>query len=158
MAPMIVLALLALPFVEIAVFIKVGSLIGAGPVIALTLASMLAGSALMRHQGLATLARARITIARNEPPLDELLDGLCILLAGALLIIPGFVTDALGLLLFVPAIRRGVRKRLWRLLKLREQRIHGTVIETEYTIVKENGADKPDSARPRLGNDKRNGP
>ncbi len=146
MAPLILLTLLALPFVEIAVFIRVGELIGVVPTVALTLLSTTCGIALMRHQGLATLARARETAARNQPPVEEMLDGLCILLAGALLIVPGFVTDAFGLLLFLPPVRRLVRQRLWRGLERRGPPGGppggSTVIETDYVVIKEDG--KPD--------------
>ncbi|HUC63432.1 MAG TPA: FxsA family protein [Alphaproteobacteria bacterium] len=157
MAPLILLAFLTLPFIEIAVFIRVGAAIGVLPTVALTLLSTAAGIALMRHQGLATLARARASAERNEPPVDEMLDGLCILLAGLLLIVPGFVTDALGLLLFIPAVRRRVRMRLWRGLEGRGGGRGpgggGTVIETDYVVIKEDR--KPGDAPhgpPRLGN------
>jgi UPF0716 protein FxsA len=157
MAPLILLTLLALPFVEIAVFIRVGELIGVVPTVALTLLSTTCGIALMRHQGLATLARARETAARNQPPVEEMLDGLCILLAGALLIVPGFVTDAFGLLLFAPPVRRLVRQRLWRGLERRGPPGGSTVIETDYVVINEDGKPNPDSrdpgtrSPPRLG-------
>jgi len=152
MAPLVILALLALPFLEIAVFIKVGTWIGVAPTIALTLLGSFAGLALMRAQGLATLARARAAALANQPPLDELLDGLAILLAGALLIVPGFITDALGLLLFLPWLRRHLRRRIWGAFEGRERRGQGMVIETEYTVVERNappGGEPP--PRPHLG-------
>ncbi len=152
MALLILLALAALPFLEIAVFIKVGELIGVAPTVALTLLASAAGVVLMRAQGLATLARAREATERNKAPVAELLDGLAILLAGALLIVPGFITDALGLLLFVPPLRRAVRRRIWTAFARRARRGEGVVIETDYTIV-ERG--RPPAAggreRPRLG-------
>ena len=135
MARLAVLALLALPFLEIAAFIKVGELIGAWPTIELTLLASVAGVLLLRWQGLATLARAREAALADRPPLDELLDGLAILLAGALLIVPGFITDALGLLLFVPPIRRLLRRRIWRAFETRARRQGGVVINADYTVV-----------------------
>ena len=135
MAPLVVLALLALPFLEIAVFVAVGERIGAGPTVALALLGSAAGIVLLRIQGLATLARARDAALANQPPLDELLDGLAILLAGALLIIPGFITDVLGLLLFVPGLRWLLLRRLWRAFATRERRSHGAVIETDYIVL-----------------------
>lgn len=137
MAPLILLALLVLPFVEIAVFIRIGALIGVWPTIALMLLSTFVGAFLMRYQGLATLVRARQTIERNESPVDEMLDGLCILLAGAFLIVPGFVTDALGLLLFVPWGRRYVRRWVWRGFESKERRRRGATIETDYVVIEE---------------------
>ncbi len=152
MAPFILLAILALPFVEIAVFIRVGEWIGIWPTIGLTILSSIVGLQLMRYQGLVTLARAREATRRNEPPLEELLDGLCILLAGLLLMIPGFVTDVLGLLLFLPPVRRIVRERLWRGLGERERRRGGSVIETSYEIVEE---ERKEGDAPRyLGRDR----
>jgi UPF0716 protein FxsA len=149
MAPLIILALLALPFIEIAVFIKVGELIGVWPTVALALLGSGAGVIVVRAAGFAMLGRARVAVARNEPPVDELLDGLCILLAGILLIVPGFVTDVLGLLLLLPWIRRHVRRRIWGMFEARERRVHGAVIEGEYTIVETEvrGETKPPTRR-----------
>lgn len=153
MALLIVLILLALPFVEIAVFIEVGGLIGAWPTVALALLGSCAGAIVVRVAGLAMLHRARMAVARNEPPMDELLDGLCLLLAGALLIVPGFVTDVLGLLLLVPWVRQRVRRRIWGAFEARERRMHGVVIEAEYSVVDNEpcGPAKPESRRLNQG-------
>lgn len=156
MAPLILFVVLVLPIVEIAVFIRIGALIGVGPTIALTLLSAFVGVSLMRYQGFATVARARQTIERNESPVDEMLDGLCILLAGALLILPGFVTDVFGLLLFVPWVRRYVRRWVWRGFESGERRRRGAVIETEYIVIKdepppEGKREDANGGRPRLG-------
>ena len=113
------LGVLALPFVEIAVFIEVGSRIGIGATIVLIVLSALAGSALMRHQGLAVLRRAQASLEQGIFPAIEVFDGLCILLAGGLLLLPGFVTDIFGLLLFLPPLRRGLRYLLGRQLLAR---------------------------------------
>jgi UPF0716 protein FxsA len=154
MALAILLALLALPFVEIAVFIRVGEWIGIWPTIGLTLLSSAVGLQLMRYQGLLTLAKAREAAMRNEPPVEAMLDGLSILLGGFLLIVPGFVTDLVGLLLFIPAVRRRVSGLLWRGLGANERRRRGgaAVIETEYEILDETKVG--DSDRPRLEKDK----
>jgi UPF0716 protein FxsA len=146
MARLVPLALLALPFLEIAAFIEVGELIGVWPTIELTLLASFAGVVLMRAQGLATLARAREAALADRPPLAELLDGLAILLAGALLIVPGFITDALGLLLFLPPVRRALRRRIWRGFEVRERRSRGMVINAEYTVVER---DAPGPAAPQ---------
>ena len=153
MALLIVLILLALPFVEIAVFIEVGGLIGAWPTVALALLGSCAGAIVVRVAGLAMLHRARMAVVRNEPPMDELLDGLCLLLAGALLIVPGFVTDVLGLLLLVPWVRQRVRRRIWGAFEARERRMHGVVIEAEYSVVdnEPRGPAKPESRRLNQG-------
>lgn len=152
MAPVIILALLALPFIEIAVFIKVGELIGVWPTVTLALLGSGAGAIVVRAAGFAMLGRARAAAARNEPPVDELLDGLCILLAGILMIVPGFVTDALGLLLLVPWIRRHVRRRIWGMFEARERRVHGAVIDAEYTVVETDAREERKPPTRRLDN------
>src|SRR3546814_8451455 len=89
---------IGMPLLEIAVFIQVGSAIGVWPTIALTVATTLAGSLLLRAQGLATLLRARAQMDKGELPAREMFEGVCLVLAGGLLTVPGFVTDTLGLL------------------------------------------------------------
>lgn len=109
--PLVILGLfIAVPLIEIAVFIQVGGLIGLWPTIAIVIATAFAGTALLRHQGLATLRRAQESLNRGEMPLREVFDGACLLVAGVLLLTPGFVTDATGLLLFLPPVRAWLRK------------------------------------------------
>ncbi len=102
-------ALLIVPIVEIAVFVEVGGAIGLWPTLAVVVATAIAGGVLLRLQGLATLARAREALARNEMPIREVIDGVFLLFAGALLLTPGFVTDGAGFMLFVPGVRAGLR-------------------------------------------------
>ena len=109
---LIALALLALPIAEIATFIVVGSNIGVLATIGLIIAASMAGALLLRTQGLGNLARLRAAIERRETPAAEVADGAMMLLAGLLLITPGFLTGSLGLLLFIPLIRQF----LWRLV------------------------------------------
>lgn len=105
----VIAALLVVPIVEIGVFIEVGGAIGLWPTLAVVVLTAIAGTTLLRHQGLATLARARAALARNEMPLREVIDGVFLLAAGLLLLTPGFVTDGVGFLLFVPGVRAGLR-------------------------------------------------
>lgn len=105
----LLLALLIVPILEIAVFIQVGGAIGLWPTIALVLLTAFAGTALLRAQGFAVMRRARESLARNELPVREVFDGLCLIVAGVLLLTPGFVTDTLGLLLFLPPLRERLR-------------------------------------------------
>jgi len=105
MALFILLAVLALPFLEIAVFIEVGSNLGISATLGTTLLTAALGVYLMRIQGLATLNAVRTSLDHNEVPLRSAFDGACQLLAGALLLIPGFLTDSIGFLLFVPPFR-----------------------------------------------------
>jgi len=108
----IVIAIILLPIIEIAVFIQVGGLIGLWPTLALILLTAFAGAALLRYQGFATAQRARESLMRNELPVREVFDGFCLVAAGVLLLTPGFVTDTFGALLFIPAVRNFLRRRL----------------------------------------------
>lgn len=108
--------MIVIPIVEIAVFIQVGGVIGLWPTLITVVLTAMAGTALLRHQGLATLWRAQQSLEAGRFPVAEVFDGLCLLVAGALLLTPGFVTDAAGLLLFVPALRRALRQAVGRYL------------------------------------------
>lgn len=109
------LLFLALPFIEIAGFVVVGREIGALATVGLVMLSAVVGSVLMRLQGFGVIARIRRDIAAGKNPGRELAHGVMILVAGILLLIPGFVTDIFGLLLFIPPIREAG----WRLLRSR---------------------------------------
>ncbi len=109
------LFILALPIIEIAVFILVGSKIGVLWTIALVILSAMAGSLLLRIQGFGALNRIRAELDAGRDPGRELAHGAMIMLAAVLLLIPGFVTDVIGLLLFIPP----VRDVAWRFLKRR---------------------------------------
>jgi len=98
----------AMPIIEIAVFIQAGELIGLWPTIGIVILTAVVGTSLMRAQGLQTLARAQAQMDQGEMPIGELFDGICILVAGVLLLTPGFVTDTMGFLLLVPPLRRAV--------------------------------------------------
>jgi UPF0716 protein FxsA len=108
--------MIGVPIVEIAVFIEVGGRLGLWPTLATIILTAMAGTALLRQQGLATLQRVRESLEANRFPMAEVFDGLCLLVAGALLLTPGFVTDAAGLLLFVPAVRVALRQAFGRYL------------------------------------------
>ena len=108
--------MIGVPIVEIAVFIEVGGRLGLWPTLATIILTAMAGTALLRQQGLATLQRVRESLEANRFPMAEVFDGLCLLVAGALLLTPGFVTDAAGLLLFVPAVRVALRRAFGRYL------------------------------------------
>ena len=97
---------LAVPLAEIFVLIEVGSMAGAGATIGLVALTAIAGAALMRAQGLATLLRAQAAMTRGEVPALELLEGAVILVSGALLLTPGFITDVSGFACLIPAVRR----------------------------------------------------
>lgn len=102
--------LLVVPIVEIAVFIVIGGRIGIGLTLALIFGTAIVGSLLLRVQGFAVLERISREIRAERLPGRELGDGVMILVAGILLLTPGFVTDSIGFALFVPAVRGAV----WR--------------------------------------------
>ena len=106
--------LLLLPLAEIACFILVGRRIGLFPTLSLVLLSAVAGVLLMRLAGFGVLSRLRRSQEEGRAPGKELLDAAMILIAGILLIIPGFLTDIVGLALFLPPVRRFVWNRLMR--------------------------------------------
>jgi UPF0716 protein FxsA len=110
-------SLLFLVFIlaEIAGFILVGNAIGVLATLALILFAMIAGSILLRRQGFATLARVRADLAAGKAPAEPLAEGTVLTLASLLIMVPGFLSDLLGIALFV----RPVRAALWRVLRRR---------------------------------------
>lgn len=112
---------LAVPVTEITVFILVGSQIGVLPTVLLVLFTAAAGATLLRIQGFGVLSRIRAQMDAGMLPGRELGNGAMILAAGVLLLTPGFVTDSLGLLLFIPQ----VRDRIWRFLASRVTVVSG---------------------------------
>lgn len=96
------------PLVELYLLIEVGTRIGALPTIALSIFTALLGGALVRWQGLSVLFRVREVAARDEVPAIEMLEGLVLFAAGALLLLPGLITDAVGFLLLVTPLRRAL--------------------------------------------------
>ena len=112
MPVILLLMFIGVPILEIAVFIQAGELIGLWPTLATVVVTAIIGTALLRAQGLATLARARQSLDQGKMPVEEIYVGLCLLVAGLLLLTPGFVTDSVGFLLFLPPFRRAVGRFL----------------------------------------------
>lgn len=98
--------MIVVPILEIAVFILVGRYIGLWPTLAGIVLTALIGTVIIRHQGIGLIATARKSMAAGEAPIGEALQGLALLVAGALLITPGFITDTLGFLFLIPPLRR----------------------------------------------------
>lgn len=107
------LVLLVIPILEIATFIAVGGAIGIGWTLLLILVTAIIGTLLLRTQGMGLVARIQGEIRAGRVPARELVHGLMLLLAGVLLLTPGFVTDAVGFSLFVPPVRDAV----WHLVR-----------------------------------------
>lgn len=113
--PLLPILFIALPLIEIAGFALVGSLVGVLPTVALVVATTVLGAVLLRVQGLGVLGRIREAMDTGDAAGREMVHGLMIAIAGVLLVIPGFFTDFLGLLLFIPPLRELV----WRFLRKR---------------------------------------
>jgi len=94
-----------IPIIEISVLMQVGELLGMWPTIAIVILSAWIGAKYVRQQGLATLQSVQAKMAQGEMPSSEIVTGLMLLVAGVLLVTPGFVTDIFGLSLLVPSVR-----------------------------------------------------
>ena len=116
MAILLLAMFIAIPIIEIGLFIEIGGWIGLWPTLGIVIVTAFAGTTLLRLQGLAVLQRAQQATARNELPVQEVFDGLCLLIAGILLLTPGFFTDTVGFLLFVPPFRRFAASAIGRWL------------------------------------------
>lgn len=127
--------LIALPLVEVAGFVLMGRALGLWPTLALTVLSAAVGLAQVRAQGAGVLRRAMAALERGEPPVRELFDGILLALAGALLVLPGFVSDAAGLLLLVPPFRAWLMRLIVGLTAARRDAADG-VLEGEWVEVR----------------------
>ena len=103
--PLLLVLFVTIPLAELFLLIEVGGIIGALPTIGLCLLTALIGTALLRQQGLQTLARARQNLDRGALPAVELLEGVALILGGAMLLTPGLITDFLGFLCLIPVTR-----------------------------------------------------
>ena len=125
------LLFLATPLVEIYFLIQIGSYIGALPTILLCILTAAGGAILLRIQGIQTLFSAQQKLRQGEIPADDLLGGLILLISGVLLLTPGFITDVIGFLCLVPALRSLLILRLLRNASIKI-RSRSTIIEGEY--------------------------
>ena len=113
------LLFVGVPLIELYLLIQVGGEIGALPTIGLSILTAVVGAALARRQGFAVLAEVHAAADRGEVPALPMLDGALLLIAGLMLLLPGFVTDGLGFLLLVPPFRRLLIGRFVRVLPQR---------------------------------------
>ncbi|WP_110114093.1 FxsA family protein [Bacillus sp. CGMCC 1.16541] len=109
--------LVIVPALEIFLLLYAGKTLGPIPTFLLVIGTGLLGAYLAKKQGLATLTKAREQLAYGELPGEAILDGICILLGGAVLLTPGFVTDALGFFLLFPPTRKRVKPILAKWLQ-----------------------------------------
>ena len=129
------------PLVELALLIQLDRAIGLAPTIAIVLLTGFAGAAIARWQGLVTLSRVRTEMAAGRAPTGPLVDGLLILVAGAVLLTPGLITDALGFALLLPPTRAAVRRWLVKAFRRRMQGRGAVVFDADWT----QGGDPHDS-------------
>lgn len=115
----LLLIFILVPLAEIALFIKVGDQIGLWWTVAIVLITAVIGTTLVRTQGLAAWERANRSMQENRLPLSEVFTGLCLLVAGALLLTPGFLTDSIGFALLIPPVRQMLGRGIWALLQTR---------------------------------------
>jgi UPF0716 protein FxsA len=114
-------SLIAVSFIlaEIAGFILVGEAIGVLATLGLVLFGMVAGSVLLRRQGFATLMKVQADLAAGRAPTRPLAEGAVLSVAALLIILPGFVSDLIGILLFIPAVREALWRGVGRRLRVR---------------------------------------
>jgi UPF0716 protein FxsA len=132
MVAVLAVAFILVPIAELAVIIAVGDVLGLLPTLVLLLAVSLAGAWLAKREGLAAWRRFQLALAEGRVPTNEVADGAMILLAGALLLTPGFLTDVVGVLLLLPPTR-ALARRLAPRLAARRLRRRGRVVIVDGT-------------------------
>jgi UPF0716 protein FxsA len=110
---------IVVPFIELYVILQIGREIGAVWTIALLIFMSVAGAALVKREGFGVVRRAQQRMEAGQVPGRELVDGVMILFAGALLLTPGFLSDVVGILLLLPPIRATLRAAAIRALRKR---------------------------------------
>jgi len=156
MLRLIALTATLLPFLEIAGFVWLGGKLGVGLTLLWVIAAMVAGLALLRHTGLQAVGRLRAALAEGKEPGHSLIDAACFAAAGILLIIPGFVSDLLALILMLPVTRHWLLRRTAAHFEARVYRSTG-VIHGDFTVVPEDDADmaKDEQDRPRIKDERK---
>jgi UPF0716 protein FxsA len=142
--PILVLLLVA-GVVEIAVLVALGQVIGVLPTIGLLLAAAVLGTWLLRREGRRTLQEFREAARQRRPPEKELSDGVLIAAGGILIILPGFVSDVLGLLCLLPPTRALLRKRMMRAAERRSKEMQDQVWLHAQRVQRSRGATAPGS-------------
>lgn len=122
------IAVTVLPITELALFILVAQLIGFGNALLIQLGSMALGLIAIQLLGAASLRDVQASLVRQEAPGPAMVRGACILLGGALMILPGFLTDLLGLLLLIPGVPRLAGRSLWVVAQTRSGRAAPSVV------------------------------
>jgi UPF0716 protein FxsA len=155
------LAFVVVPIVEIGLFLQVGSYIGVPATLGLIILTAIAGTMLVRSQGIDVIRKVQNSANRGEMPVAALVQGLFVLIAGVLLLTPGFATDTLGFALLIPPVRELIAAKILKIIEPNivtstqwsstqtrgnPNRSGGTVIDIEAVEIDEtpeNGAEKP---------------
>lgn len=132
----VLLAVILIPIVEIYLFIKIGSQIGAFTTIFLVFFTAVVGVYYAKYEGINTLRSGMTQIIKNQIPAHELISGAAIAFAAVLLIIPGFATDLIGFLLIIPITRRLILGRLNKKFKNKETK-KSNFIEGEFEDIED---------------------
>lgn len=147
------------PIIEIALFIEVGGFLGLWPTLAIVVLTALAGSALLRAQGFATLETLQNNLRTGGDPINPIAHGALILVAGVLLLTPGFFTDSVGLSLMIPQVRVRVIKWIGRRIAAGDIKVYSNTnaaprrprddntLDGDYTVIDDDPAEKGDSDR-----------
>jgi UPF0716 protein FxsA len=146
-----------LPFLEIAGFVWLGGKLGVGLMLLWVIAAMIAGLALLRHTGLQAVGRLRAALAEGKEPGHSIIDAACFAAAGILLIIPGFVSDLLAIILMLPVTRHWLLRRTAAHFETRVYRSTG-VIHGDFTVVPDDNEDdggNDTKDRPRIKDERK---
>ncbi len=112
MFPILLLLFIFVPIIEIGLFIQVGGILGLWPTIALVLITAFVGASLVRSQGLKTLMTLQSRMQQGELPAQQIVEGVMLAVSGILLLTPGFMTDAMGMIILLPKARALLAKYL----------------------------------------------
>ncbi|WP_234494693.1 FxsA family protein [Vibrio maritimus] len=112
MFPILLLLFIFVPIIEIGLFIQVGGFLGLWTTIGLVLLTAVVGASLVRSQGLQTLMSVQNRLQQGEMPAQQIVEGVMLAVSGVLLLTPGFMTDAMGMLVLLPAPRAAIAKYL----------------------------------------------
>ena len=127
----LLILIIGIPLIEIFLFIKIGTVIGAFNTISLILITAITGVIYARHQSFNAIRSGFAQLVKNEVPIYEIISGAAIAFAAILLILPGFATDILGFLLLFPFTRKLIIKRFAKNYK-KKTKTNGDFIEGDY--------------------------
>ena len=134
----LLLIIIGIPIIEIYLFIKIGSQIGAFNTISLIFITAILGIAYVRYEGFNTLKSAMSQLVKNEVPIYEIISGATLAVASLLLILPGFATDFFGVLLVIPITRKLLIKNISNKYKYKKGKKKDNFIEGEFDDLDDN--------------------